>query len=302
MTVAVRAKKIANMLTTLRHRNLLWVAPLLAASIVLMQAQDKAGKGKSRPGPPGANHPERIQVLIITGQNPHDWRGTTASMRKTLEETEKFEVREIDEFRGGTAEMLAPYAAIVMNYYDGRPENRFGERADQAISDFVRSGKGMVLYHLSLGAFDGWTDYEKMSGGNWRPNQGHHSAAHDYALDIVDPDHPITNGFKTPLMIQHDELFANLRWQPEGSYHVLATAYDDHSLYSARDKQSKPGAGTNEPILWTTGFGAGRVFATALGHDPENTVTAEFKTILLRGAEWAATGKVTIPVPPELAK
>jgi len=223
-------------------------------------------------------------------------------LRKTLDETEKFESREIDEFRGGTPEMLAPYSLIVMNYYDGRPANRFGERADNALSEFVRSGKGLVLYHLSLGAFDGWTDYEKMSGGNWRPNQGHHSAAHDYALDIKDPDNPIMRGLKSPLTIKKDELFANLRWQPEGSYHVLATAYDDHSLYNERDTQAKPGAGINEPIIWTTQFGMGRVFVTALGHDPENTVTPEFKTTFLRGAEWAATGKVTIPVPPELAK
>ena len=284
------------------RRSFLLIVPLLAVTLLLGQAQDKAGKGKAKAGPPGANHPERLQVLIITGQNPHDWRGTTASLRKTLEETEKFEVREIDEFRGGTPEMLAPYGLIIMNYYDGRKENRFGERADQALSDFVKGGKGLVLYHLSLGAFDGWTDHEKMSGGNWRPNQGHHSAAHDYSLDIKDSTHPITAGLKSPLMIKKDELFANLRWQPEGSYHILATAYDDHSLYNARDTQTKSGEGTNEPILWTTQFGAGRVFVTALGHDPENTVTPEFKTILLRGAEWAATGKVTIPVPPELSK
>ena len=82
--------------------------------------------------------------------------------------------------------------------------NRFGERADQALSDFVKSGKGLVLYHVSLGAFDGWTDYEKMSGGNWRPNKGHHSAPHDFALDINDSNHPITSGFKSPLMIKND--------------------------------------------------------------------------------------------------
>ena len=199
--------------------------------------------------------------------------------------------------------MLKPYALIVMNYYDGaRPENRFGEAGDKALSEFVRSGKGLVLYHLSLGAFDGWTDYEKMSGGNWRPNKGHHSAAHDYSLDIKDPNHPITSGLKSPLPIKKDELFANLRWQPEGNYHVLATAYDDHSLYNARDTQDKPGAGVDEPILWTTQFGTGRVFVTALGHDPVNTETPEFNTIFLRGAEWAATGKVTIPVPAALAK
>jgi uncharacterized protein len=300
------------MTTILATRSTLIFATLLGASFLLVQtqlvrtqsvqAQDKAGNGKSKSGPPGANHPERLQVLIITGQNPHDWKRTTPLLRKALEDTEKFEVRVVEEFRGGTAEMLSPYGLIILNYYDGRPANRFGERSDTAISDFVRSGKGLVLYHLSLGSFDGWTDFEKMSGGNWRPNQGHHSAAHDYALDIKDSGHPITNGLKSPLLIKKDELFANLRWQPDGSYHVLATAYDDHSLYGPRDKQAKPGAGTNEPILWTTEFGKGRVFVTALGHDPVNTETVEFRTILARGAEWAATGKVTIPVPAELAK
>ncbi len=278
-------------------------AALLATLSLTGQDQPAAGKGKARKGPPGANHPDRIQVLIITGQNPHDWRATTPSMRKTLDETEKFETRVVEEFRGGGPEILAPYDVVILNYYDGNnPKNRWGERADTALADFVRNGKGLVLYHLSLGAFGGWTDYEKMSGGNWRPNQGHHSPQHDYALDIKDPDHPIMKGFKTPLMIKNDELFANLRWQPAGSYHVLATAYDDHSRYGAQDKQTKVGAGTDEPILWTTEFGKGRVFNIALGHGPEDTENPEFKAIFRRGVEWATTGKVTIPVPPEMAK
>jgi uncharacterized protein len=278
-------------------------AALLVTLSMTAQDQPAAGKGKARKGPPGANHPERMQVLIITGQNPHDWRATTPSLRKTLDDTEKFETRVVEEFRGSGPEILVPYDVVIVNYYDGNnPKNRWGERAETALSDFVRSGKGLVLYHLSLGAFDGWTDYEKMSGGNWRPNQGHHSPQHDYALDIKDPDHPIMKGFKTPLMIKNDELFANLRWQPAGSYHVLATAYDDHSRYGAQDKQTKVGAGTDEPILWTTEFGKGRVFNIALGHGPEDTENPEFKAIFMRGVEWATTGKVTIPVPPEFAK
>ena len=68
------------------------------------------------------------------------------------------------------------------------------------------------------------------------------------------------------------------------------------------DTQAKPGPGINEPILWTTQFGMGRVFVTALGHDPDDTENPAFKITFLRGAEWAASGKVTIPVPPELAK
>ena len=52
------------------------------------------------------------------------------------------------------------------------------------------------MYHFAVAAFVGWEEYEKMSGGNWRPNQGHHSAAHDFTVDITDPDHPITRGLR----------------------------------------------------------------------------------------------------------
>ena len=289
-------------MTTFRTRALIALATLICASLLFAQDQGKAGKGKAKAGPPGANHPERIQVLIITGQNPHDWKRTTPLLRKALEDTEKFEVRVVEEFRGGTPEMLTPYAVIILNYYDGRPVNRFGERADQGISDFVSSGKGLVLYHLSLGSFDGWTDFEKMSAGNWRPNFGHHSAQHDFDVDVKDSEHPIMKGLKSPLKIQHDELFANLKWQPEGSYHVLATAYDDHALYNGRSPPPIPGPGLTQPSMWTTEFGKGRVFATALGHDPANTENPAFKITFARGVEWAATGQVTLPVPPELAK
>jgi len=44
------------------------------------------------------------------------------------------------------------------------------------------------------------------------------------------------------------------------------------------------------------------VFNIALGHGPEDTENPEFKAIFMRGVEWATTGKVTIPVPPEMAK
>ena len=48
--------------------------------------------------------------------------------------------------------------------------------------------------------------------------------------------------------------------------------------------------------------GQGRVFVTTLGHDAENVKAMEFKVTFARGAEWAATGKVTQVIPPEMAK
>src|SRR6267142_1640075 len=68
-----------------------------------------------------------------------------------------------------------------------------------------------------------------------------------------------------------------------------------------RSPQPLVGASVNEPMLWTLDYGKGRVFATALGHDVEQVQTAAFVTTFARGAEWAATGKVTLPIPAAMA-
>jgi type 1 glutamine amidotransferase len=236
----------------------------------------------------------KLQALIITGQNTasHDWRATTPVLRKLLEDTGRFEVRVTEDFRGAGPETLAPYDVVIVNYYDGRkPELRWGERAEKALVNYVASGKGLVLYHFSLAAFDGWTEYEKLCGGNWRPNFGHHSARHDFTVAVKDPRHPAARGLEAKIPQANDELYANLKWQPEGAFHVLATAWDDHKLYRAGEKQPIPGDGLEHPMLWTVNSGEGRVFVTALGHDVEAMKSAAFVTSFQRGTEWAATGK-----------
>ncbi len=132
------------------------IALLISASVTLVRAQQPAAPA----GPP------KIQVLIITGQNGHNWRGTTPILRKILEDTEKFEVHVTEEFRGGGPETLKPYDLVVLNYQDrgNRPELRWGDRADKALIDFVNSGKGLVVYHFSMAAFDGWTEYKDVGG------------------------------------------------------------------------------------------------------------------------------------------
>ncbi len=237
----------------------------------------------------------KLQALIITGQNIHDWRGTTPVLREILENTGKFEVRVTEEFRGATAASLAPYDLVILNYFDNKkPELRWGEATDSALLDYVKSGKGgLVVYHFSVAAFPGWLEFEKISGGNWRPNNGHHSPKHDFTVKVTDAEPPITRGLPMTMPQSNDELYANLAWQPKGSYHVLATAWDDHALYGGKARQPIPGAGLDHPMLWTTQFGKGRVFVTALGHDVPAIRTETFMTTFVRGCEWAATGQVT---------
>jgi type 1 glutamine amidotransferase len=246
--------------------------------------------------------PPKIRTLLITGEDVpgHMWRLTSPQLRKALEDTNRFDVRVTEDFRTATAATLAPYDLVVVNYFDRNDKSLWwGEPARQALIDHVKNGKGLVIFHFSLAAFNGWEEWEKMSGGNWRPNNGHHSPSHAFTVEIKDADHPITRGLRAKFRQPYDELYANLKWQPEGSYHVLATAWDDHKLY-VNPRQPTPGDGMHHPMLWTVPYGKGRVFVTALGHDVASVQTVPFVTTFTRGAEWAATGDVTLPVPRQM--
>jgi type 1 glutamine amidotransferase len=68
-------------------------------------------------------------------------------------------------------------------------------------------------------------------------------------------------------------------------------------LATALSKTNEGGTGYDEPVLLVIDYHKGRVFHTVLGHAGAQCKCVGFQTTLLRGTEWAATNKVTIPVP-----
>jgi type 1 glutamine amidotransferase len=245
--------------------------------------------------------PRKIQVLIITGRDDHDWRGATPLMRQYLDATGIFEVRIAEEFRDAGPDALNRYDAAVLVYADKLPEDHWTDRSRATLLDFVRSGKGLVVYHHSSTAFKDWPEFARMCGGNYYGG-AQHSPIHDFTVDLVDRDHPITRGLKKSFSQPQDELYANMQMQPSGSYHVLATAWDEHALYAGKSKVPLTGTGANEPLLWTVDAGKGRVFAIMIGHSAKATQSAGWTTMFTRGVEWAATGAVTQTVPSEMAE
>jgi type 1 glutamine amidotransferase len=245
--------------------------------------------------------PRKVQVLIITGRDDHDWRGATAQMRQYLDAAGVFEVRTTEEFRDAGAESLNRYDVAVLVYSDKAPEDHWTDRSRAALLEFVHSGHGLVVYHHSSTAFKDWPEFARMCGGNYY-GRAQHSPIHDFTVDIVDRDHPITRGLKKSFPQPQDELYANMQMQPSGSYRVLATAWDDHALYNGKSKAPLNGPGSHEPLLWTVDAGKGRVFAIMIGHSAKATQSVGWTTIFTRGVEWAATGAVTQPVPVEMAE
>ena len=79
-----------------------------------------------------------------------------------------------------------------------------------------------------------------------------------------------------------------------------------HSIYNfilSYSDTEKGGTGRNEPALMTIKYGKGRIFHTIMGHASERNQAMKcsgFIVTSLRGAEWAASGKVKQPIPENL--
>jgi len=257
---------------------------------------------------------EPIKVLIVDGQNNHDWRATTPVIKEMLVKTGRFEAdvattpdkkdpkEAWEKFRPD----FAKYGVVLVNY-TGQP---WPAEVNQALEKYVQGGGGLVFYHAAVFSFPQWGEWNKMMAMGWRNNQfgdhvalddngqivrtpkgegpgGGHGPAHAFEVMVRDKEHPVMKGVPEKWTHVTDELYHGMRG-PAENMHILATAF------SAKDTR---GTGMHEPMAWTVAYGKARVFVCLLGHAGQALTAADCATLLCRGAEWAATGEVTIPVP-----
>lgn len=257
---------------------------------------------------------EKIRVLIIDGQNNHNWRATSPILKKHLEAAGRFTVDVSSNLKQGEQPGNIPntvafppdltkYDVIVSNYNGAKWPDEFNTALEQRL----KSGKiGLVIVHAANNAFKGWKEFDLMIGMGWRDqnygprlkfdeqgkptrvpagkDQGSgHRYVGGFTITVRDGEHPVTRGMPAEWLHNRDELYDNMRG-PIENVHILATAYSKGTM-------------THEPMIWTVSYGEGRVFHTPMGHDVNAMRCVGFASTLARGTEWAATGKVTLPLP-----
>jgi type 1 glutamine amidotransferase len=256
-----------------------------------------------------------IRVMILDGESGgtyHKWQQVTPVLKLELEETGLFQVDVVTAPKWGEdfsafKPDFGKYQVVVSNY--DSPD--WPAELKPAFERYMNDGGGFVSVHAADNAFPNWPEYNKMIGiGGWRDRDetsgpywffkdgrlvsdakpgraGNHGNRVPFQIAIRDTGHPITRGLPPFWMHQGDELYNSLRG-PGEHMTVLATAFSDPVNH---------GTGRNEPILMALSYGKGRVFHTTMGHDINALSCVGFITTFQRGAEWAATGKVTQKVP-----
>ena len=253
-----------------------------------------------------------IKALIVDGQNNHNWRETTPVLKSLMAESGLFSVDVATsppkgQDMSGFKPKFAAYDVVVSNYTG----DDWPKETQVALQEYVSGGGGLVIFHAANNAFPKWKEYNQMiaiggwGGRNeksgpylyWKDGEvvrdpspgrgGGHGPQKPFQIIVREPDHPITRGLPKVFMHSADELYSYLRG-PAKNVTVLATAYSD--------PQNK-GSGKHEPMLMTIDYGKGRVFHIAHGHAGIQCHSVAFIIPYLRGTEWAATGKVTVPVP-----
>ena len=101
---------------------------------------------------------------------------------------------------------LGSYDLVLLDYNNWQRPS-ITEKARENLLAFVMGGKGLVVYHFSVRAFEDWPEYRNLVGRIWTTGSGHGPRG-PFKVKIVDKDHPITQG--TNDFEADDELYAKL--------------------------------------------------------------------------------------------
>ena len=267
---------------------------------------------------PATARSRKIKALIVSGQNNHNWQVSHRALRLILDQSGLFEVDTLlTPAAGGDMSKFDPkfeqYDVVLLDYNG----DRWSKSTEEKFITYAKKGGGIIIYHAADNAFAQWEEYNKIIAlGGWEGrNQqsgpyyylingigvldngegigGSHGAQRQYPMHCRNHKHPITKGLPDDWLHARDEMYDRMR----------GPANIKDLLYSGYADPLTGGSGREEPLVFTVDYHKARIVHIMLGHCGESLANnpamqcAGFQTLLLRGAEWAATGKVKQLIP-----
>jgi type 1 glutamine amidotransferase len=210
---------------------------------------------------PAAENDPPIRTLILSNGGP-----ATDALKAILVDSGRFQVRACESTDGISPSLLSTFNLAVVA--DRVPP---GSDTEKALAEFVASGKGLVVTRGALSAAD--------AAGRWPLTvvRASDEPIRFLTVKATQPEHPIARGLPSVLRIADAApggLAARAGAEP------LATAERAGSIF---------------PVLAVNQSGKGRVVALALGSDLSTLYEPDYRVLLARSGEWAATGTVTLP-------
>lgn len=213
------------------------------------------------------------RVLLVTGIDypGHPWKQTAPVLKDLLEKDGRLKVRIVETPEVLGSPRLKEWDVVILHFMNWEVPGP-GPEARANLTNFVASGKGLMLTHFACGAWQEWPDFKTLAGRAWDPKLRGHDPHGTFRVEIADPEHPITHGLRAFDTV--DEL-----------YTCLAGDTPIHVVAQARSKVD----GENYPMAFVLNYGKGRVFHCVLGHDVKAyTNSAGVGELMRRGCSWAA--------------
>ena len=186
-----------------------------------------------------------------------------------------FETTVAHDVSGITADNLKNYDAVVF-YTTG--ELPMTDEQKAAFMEFVRGGKGFVGIHSATDTFYKWADYGTLVGGYFNDHPWHK----EVTVRVEDRTSPATRHLPASFTL-NDEIYQFKDWSRSDVHVLLSLDPSSVDLTLPRVKRTDK----DFALAWTKNVGKGRMFYTALGHEPAVWQDERFQQHLVGGIKWA---------------
>jgi type 1 glutamine amidotransferase len=186
-----------------------------------------------------------------------------------------FEVTVTEDMSEFSTENLERYSAVIF-YTTG--ELPMSDAQKTALLNFVHSGRGFLGVHSATDTFYTWPDYLNLVGGYFSGHPWHQTVT----IEVVDLGDPLVAFLGTSMQIE-DEIYQIRDFDYRESRVLLRLDPSSVDLSKSGVHQRFYGW----PLAWTRFYGEGRVFYTALGHEPSVWQDARYQRILTNAILWS---------------